>query len=259
MNNALLLIDFQNDFTKKEGALYVDGGEAHAKKTLDFYGQNSKDIGEIFVSLDTHKRKHISHPMWWSVIDEDGNKHPIKEFTPILYDDAVSGKVVANINPESSLRYLKKLEEKGITHFIWPYHCIVGSEGAKLYNDIGYLLDIYAEAYPDRKINYIHKGLNEDTEMFGIFASEVDVTEQAFTNKSSFNMELFAALMRFDKVYVAGEAKSHCVLRSVQQMVEFDPECAQHIHVLGDCMGDVAGFNSKEDWDKLKSLGVQVI
>ena len=48
-----------------------------------------------------------------------------------------------------------------------------------------------------------------------------------------------------DKIIVAGEAKSHCVLESIKQILEHyetRPEITQKIYILEDCMSSITGF-----------------
>jgi len=50
-------------------------------------------------------------------------------------------------------------------------------------------------------------------------------------------------VLRHDRIYIAGEAKSHCVLETARQLVAYvgdDPETLRRIHLLRDCMSAVA-------------------
>jgi len=86
---------------------------------------------------------------------------------------------------------------------------------------------------------YIPKGLTERTEFYGIFGAEVqDPADPA----SSLNTALLDAVMRHERVYIAGEAKSHCVLETVRQLVAYlspHPEFLRRLYLLSDCTSSV--------------------
>ena len=49
---------------------------------------------------------------------------------------------------------------------------------------------------------------------------------------------------------IAGEAKSHCVLESIQQILEYyenRPEITRKIYILEDCMSPIPGFEDVTD------------
>ena len=51
------------------------------------------------------------------------------------------------------------------------------------------------------------------------------------------------ALLKFDKVLVCGQAKSHCVNYTVRDLVQYWPKDQLHkIHILTDTMSSVTGF-----------------
>ena len=50
---------------------------------------------------------------------------------------------------------------------------------------------------------------------------------------------------KFDKIVIAGEAKSHCVLETIRQILEHyqnDIITTQKIYILEDCMSNIPGF-----------------
>lgn len=61
---------------------------------LNFFFSSSEhvdDIGEIFVTLDSHHKKHIAHAAFWSD-KEDGTGKAPAPFTQITYQDLVDKK-----------------------------------------------------------------------------------------------------------------------------------------------------------------------
>src|SRR5574343_636033 len=123
--NCLIVIDVQNDFMDiPNAALPVTGAVEDAKRLAGFIGK--VPFQTIISSLDSHYVLDIAHPSWWN--DSKGNT--VNPFTPISSDDVKSGKYVPRIDPKYSLKYLEDLEANGkFTHFIWPEHCIIGTNG----------------------------------------------------------------------------------------------------------------------------------
>jgi hypothetical protein len=70
-----------------------------------------------------------------------------------------------------------------------------------------------------------------------------EVTELRGTSVGAFNAALFRSLVAFDRVYVFGQAKSHCVLSTLfdlrDQLKAADPACLSKIWILEDAMSPV--------------------
>ena len=58
------------------------------------------------------------------------------------------------------------------------------------------------------------------------------------------NRKLLYKLEKFDKVYIAGEAKSHCVSTSVKQIVDNIEANLNRVVILEDAMSPVPGFET---------------
>ncbi|GAA3325211.1 hypothetical protein GCM10020331_056150 [Ectobacillus funiculus] len=70
----------------------------------------------------------------------------------------------------------------------------------------------------------------------------------------------------YDKIIVAGEAKSHCVLESVRQIVEYyanNRDILARIYLLDDCMSPIPGYEEmteKKAFKELKDIyGVNIV
>ena len=233
-SSVLLVIDAQNDFHDISGAaLPVSGAVKDTERIADFIRKENPST--IFASLDSHYPLDISHTSWWS--NADGS--PIGIFTPVLADDIKNGKYVPRIDPVRSLKYVETLEANGeFKHFIWPDHCLIGSEGQALH-------PVFMDAIKGwmsknlRWVNFINKGINPYTEHFGIFRANVPLPEDPATNV---NQGIFQALNQHDIVYLAGQARSHCVANSLKQMLQISPQLASKLIVLEDCMSNVPGL-----------------
>ncbi len=79
----LFIIDPQYDFCNSNGTLYVPGADKDMVRLSGMIKNNIKQIDDIHLTLDSHNRLHIAHPIWW--VDNLGN-HP-DPFTIISAED----------------------------------------------------------------------------------------------------------------------------------------------------------------------------
>jgi nicotinamidase-related amidase len=252
--NALLIIDAQHDFCNPKGALYVQGADKDMERLARFIEQNIFQLNKIFLSIDNHLFNDIAHPSFW----EDKNKKSPAPFTQITAKDVEEGKWKARFDPEKSLKYLKDLEKDGkFSHFIWPTHCLVGSLGASIDEKIMTATMTWCKA-SGKDYVAVHKGLYPFTEHFGIFAAQIPDTN---VPETQLNTELIAQLNRYDNIFVAGEAKSHCVATSIQQAMDFAPELAKKMIILEDCMSDVTGLGHLGEpiYQRAKTFGIRFV
>ncbi|GKV66507.1 MULTISPECIES: cysteine hydrolase family protein [Sporosarcina] len=231
-------IDFQNDFMEN-GELGVPNSHQDIERVTKFLYQNLDKITTIALSLDTHGLQQIFHTSWWS--DAEGN-HPIP-FTVITREDVESGRWKALEKQKESLDYIIHLEHRGKKQLlIWPYHCIEGTYGAALEGQFSNIVHFHSMT---RKsvIQKIVKGQDPLSEMYGIIKPEYAGEEQT-------NYAFLDSLHAYDKIIIAGEAKSHCVLESVLQIVEYNerrPELLSKIYLLEDCMSSIPGFEESTE------------
>lgn len=246
-------IDIQNDFME-QGALGVPGAKQDIANATKFIYRNLEKITDIMVSLDTHEPMQIFHPAWW--VDENGN-HP-EPYTIISAEDVQARKWKAVNHQEESLDYVINLEKQGKKQLcIWPYHCIEGSFGHALEGQFTNMIYFHSVA---RKANVkrIVKGLVPFTEMYGIFRPE-------YSKEDYHNRELLKEVASYDKIFIAGEAKSHCVLESVIQLLQYFEEnqmSGEKIHILEDCTSSIPGFedNTEKLFQELVGqYGIQIV
>lgn len=263
MTYNMLLIDTQNSFCKEDGSLFVGGrsgnGAATDVKTLsNFININSTEINNVFATFDAHKSLHIFSPNFWV---DTNNKNP-EPFSMISKDDMVkqvfkpsniaveyvktfklktdSYKEAENWLNKYVLFYADELEKSGgYILTIWPVHCVVGTEGFNMHEDI-------LKSILSNKINFepILKGTDVMTENYSFIAPEVS---KSHDNKYMFGdgYKNIANLYKGgDKLLIAGEAASHCVKWSVdhllQKLNEENPELISRTYILQDCMSAVA-------------------
>lgn len=234
----LLGIDVQNDFMEN-GALGVPNSHRDITNLTIFLYHHLEKITDICLSLDTHVPQQIFHPCWWR--NKDG-QHP-NPYTVITLEDVKNGRWRAVNDEKESISYVENLENFGRKQLcIWPYHCISGTFGAALesqFANLVYFHSIVRQSQPILKV----KGTNPLTEMYGIFKPEIATKQQT-------DIALLEKMQAYDKILVAGEAKSHCVLESIGQMLEYythDKETTSKIYVLEDCTSSIPGFEEQTE------------
>lgn len=246
-------IDEQLDFMP-DGALGVPNADKDVERFTKFIYDNMDEISKIAVSIDTHIPHQIFHPCWW--IDKDGN-HPAP-YTEIKLADLDKGNYRAVIKPIESRDYVMHLEQDGKkTLVVWPYHCIQGTTGCSLDNQFSNMVYFHSVAKRSIPITII-KGQDPLSEMYGFLRPEYD-------RKGYVNLEFLNLLTNYDMIIIGGEAKSHCVLESIKQILEHfanQPEITNKIYILEDCMSSIPGFeditNATFD-DFRKIYGVHIV
>lgn len=259
---AVVLVDYQHDFVDPSGTLYVPGSQADVARFLTWFYANAHKITTIYASLDTHIPFQIFYSSWW--VDPRTGEHP-QPFTVITAQDVDNRAWVPLFEPEWSLHYARELQEKARKDLmIWPYHTMQGTLGHMLVAPISEAIAWHSAARQTQPI-YIEKGLTPRTEFYGIFGAEVPDPQSP---ESSLNTPLLDAVMRHDRVYIAGEAKSHCVLETERQIVEryaSQPDMLRKLYFLKDCTSSVQhpliDFDAlaEEELARMRELGVNVV
>jgi nicotinamidase-related amidase len=252
-SNAFLIIDAQYDFCHPDGALFVPGAVEDMHRLSRLITGQAARIDHIVVTLDTHPVNDISHPSYWQ--DAQGNFPP--PFTPIAADDIRGGKWTPRFEPQKTLAYVENLERQGeFGHFIWPEHCLWGSRGAAL--DDTLLTALRTWTRRGRDYQAVIKGTHPQTEHFGIFKAQIPIPGAPETQ---LNGPLIEQLAAYDRVYLAGEAKSHCVATSLKQALDFAPHLAAKLIVIEDAASDVTGLGHLGDpiYAQARRQGVQFV
>ena len=257
--NAVVVIDPQKGFMDiPNAALPVPGATADMDRLAAFILKNMDEIDHIAITLDSHHPVDISHPTGW--VDQNGS--PVAPFTSITAQDVRDGKYSWTRNPLWAKKYTEALEQQGeFTHFIWPEHCLVGTDGHNVYEPL--LQAIHAWERKKGGIfgaEYVTKGSNSLTEHFGAFQAQVPIPDAPNTQP---RIELLTKLQTFDNVYICGEARNFCVVTSLKQMLNLAPHLAPKLVVLEDCMSDVpnmppeVGAATQKVFDQARNMGVR--
>ena len=253
---ALLLIDVQNTFCLPEFELFV-GGRSGRGAVLDcariaaFLYRNLDRVTEVVVTLDTHTAAQIFHPLFW--VGPDG-AHPAPH-TVITLTDVEGGRWRVNpalaplVAPRQGFdvshwarHYARRLAEGGkYPLVVWPYHSMVGGIGHALVSAVEEAVFFHAVArHSPTRVEA--KGQNPLTENYSVLRPEVTEDESG-SPVASGNRTLVGHLLSFDRVIVAGEAQSHCVAWTVEDLLAEirarDAGLARKIVLLDDCTSPV--------------------
>jgi len=232
---ALLLVDMQVDFVHPNGALYVPGAVEDSKRIVEWIYHHVGDITQIYASLDSHYPIQIFSPTWWR--DKDG-KHPYP-YTVINSEDVKNRTWQAIYEPEWSAQYVAELENQHKKQLmIWPYHCLIGTLGHDLTPSLYEAISYHAAARQAQP-QFITKGEIAKTEHYSMLEPEVKVPDHP---QGKLNTRFLIDLQYFDLIYIAGEAKSHCVLETVNSIMTFfngKSEFIKKIRILSDGMSSV--------------------
>jgi nicotinamidase-related amidase len=265
---CLLLVDVQNTFCIPEFELFVGGRSGTAavddnKRLCEFIYRNLDVITQICPTMDTHQAVQIFHSIF--LVNEHG-VHPAP-YTLISADD-VENKIW-KINPEVAqilnidetygqdfLRhYTRRLKEGGKYDLtIWPYHAMLGGIGHALVSAVEEAVFFHGIArygLPDFQV----KGSNPFTENYSVLSPEVldDGDGNPIAQK---NTGFIATLLEFDAVIIAGQAKSHCVAWTIDDLLReiesSDKRLAEKVYLLEDgtspvVIPDVVDYTEQAD------------
>lgn len=281
---GLLLIDVQNTFCLPGFELYVGGRSGQGAiedniRLCELIYRHLHCFTEIIATMDTHFPIQIFHPIFWV---NDQGEHPTPATTIISHQDIEKG--VWKVNPAIvsnfpswdysslqayALHYARHLDSQGkYPLLIWPYHGMLGSIGHAVVSSVEEALFFYSVARK-RQPQYEIKGNNPLTENYSVLRPEV--TEDQDGNPiAQENRSLIEQLLSFDRLLIAGQAKSHCVAWTVDDLLteiqKKDPKLAQNVYLLEDCTSPVvipngADFTSQADeaFARFQNAGMHLI
>jgi nicotinamidase/pyrazinamidase len=253
----LLIIDPQVSFCDPKGELYVKGADDDMKRVAGMINRISSKLNDIHVTMDTHHFVDIAHPVFWK---DSSGKHP-NPFTIIAKDDVKNGKWVTSLPSlqKRALDYVSQLEGNGRYPLcIWPPHCLIGSEGHKVYPDVFEAL-LKWETENFAMVDYVTKGSNIYTEHYSAIKADVPDPSDPSTQ---INTALIKTLMDTDIIAIMGEASSHCVANTVRDIAnEFgDDSHVKKMVFIEDGTSPVPGFeNMASDFVKeMTARGMQL-
>lgn len=240
----LLIIDPQNDFSHPNGSLFVKNADMDMCRLSKMIERLGNKIQNINITLDAHHQICISHPLYWT---NSKNEHP-NPFTIIEIDDVRTGKwrPIYSTFHRRTLDYVESLEKNGRYKLcIWPEHCLIGSWGQNVVNDLYFYLTQW-EKKNRINVNYFVKGTNPFTEHYSPFQADVPDPNDISTQ---LNRPLIQLIEEGDIILFAGEAKSHCCANAAFDLVKnfSNPDYIKKIYFLEDAMSPVTGFENLGD------------
>lgn len=226
---SLVVIDPQRDFCKPDGALFVPGADDDMKRLAALVPKGGFD--RIHVTLDSHQWLHIAHPIFWT----DARGESPAPFTPVAAGDWVARDPALR---EYARDYVRQLAEKGRYGLtIWPPHCVVGTPGHAVHDELGLALREWAESNL-RTIDYVPKGGNLKTEHYSAIQADVPDPSDPTT---AVNQAFIERLKEADELVFAGEALDYCLLNTLRDLVATAPEIAPKLVILKDASSSIGG------------------
>jgi nicotinamidase-related amidase len=253
---CLMIIDAQNTFCIPGFELFVGGRSGNGAvddniRLCEFIYRNLGIITEIAPTLDTHTAMQIFHPLF--LVNEAGeNPAPM---TSISYEDIEKGKWKVNPAVAHSvahgnymalqrhlIHYAKKLSDGGKYQLmIWPYHAILGGIGHCLVSSVEEALFFHNVARFSQT-GFEVKGGNPLTENYSVLRPEVLEGADGIPVAQK-NSKFIKKLLDFDAVIIAGQAKSHCVAWTIDDLLNeimaHDESLAKKVYLLEDCTSPV--------------------
>ena len=255
----LLIIDPQNDFLDIAGAaLPVPGADADMQRLADWLETHLAQVQSITVTLDSHASVGVERTTFW----QDAQGLPVAPFTLITAAEVLAGKFAPRHaeKRDQVLRYLQALEAGGQRQLVvWPVHCVFGTWGHNIHGALAQAIAAW-EAQSGQVCHKVLKGQHPLTEQYSVFRAEVPRADDARTQLNQALMGELAA--QTGTLLVAGEALSHCVAASVDDMLAHLPsERLQRSVLLTDCMSPVTGFEAmgQNFLQRARSKGVQTL
>ena len=259
LRTALFVIDAQIGFCHPKASLYVPGAEADMTRLAEFIYRNVASLDDLYFSLDTHTCFQIFFPSFWC---NAVNEQP-QPFTIITAEEVAAGKWRAVVEPEFALQYLRQLEATGKYQLcIWPYHTMLGSIDQAL-APVVFESALFHAQVTGRETFWQVKGRAALTENYSVFAPEITqlTTKTAQLTVGKFDETLLNKLRQYERVYIAGEASSHCVRFTIedlaQQLSSVDEQLLRKLYILQDCMSPVPAIPNVVDFPALAKQAMQ--
>lgn len=280
---CLMIIDAQNTFCIPGFELFVGGRSGNGAvddnvRLCEFIYKNLTYITEIAPTLDTHTAMQIFHPVF--LVNEKG-EHP-EPMTAISLSDLENG--VWKVNPGIAasvaggnymalerhlINYAKKLTGGGkYMLMIWPYHAMLGGIGHSLVSSVEEAVFFHNIARFSQT-SFEIKGGNPLTENYSVLRPEVTEGPDGRPIAQK-NTRFIKKLLEFDAIIIAGQAKSHCVAWTIDDLLNEilanDKTLAQKVYLLEDCTSPVVvpGIidftdQANDAFDRFKTAGMKVV
>ncbi|MEK7325536.1 MAG: isochorismatase, partial [Chloroflexota bacterium] len=216
----------------------------------EFIYRNLGTLTQICPTMDTHQALQIFHAAF--LVNEKG-EHPAP-LTLVSADDIERGAWKFNPALERTLGLEEGYGQQHLRHYtaalkrgnkydltIWPYHAMLGGIGHALvpaFEEAVFFHSIARLTQPNFQI----KGDNPLTENYSVLGPEV-MTGPGGDLIAEKNYAFIDTLLDFDAVIIAGQAKSHCVAWTIQDLLDGivakDESLVSKVYLLEDCTSPV--------------------
>lgn len=252
---CLLLIDVQNTFCIPDFELFVGGRSGTGavednRRLCEFIYRNSNVITQICPTMDTHQAIQIFHSIFF--IDKNG-AHP-EPYTLISSDEVNQGmwtinpRILDTLGVDRSYssdylqHYTESLSKDGKYNLtVWPYHAMLGGIGHALAAAVEEAIFFHSIARLS-PTDFTLGRLNPLTENYSVVKPEV-MEDHRGTIISDKDPKIIDKLTQFDALIVAGQAKSHCVAWTIEdlylELINSDSSLVKKIYLIEDCTSPV--------------------
>ncbi len=289
---CLIAVDVQNTFCIPGFELFVGGRSGTGavednRRLTEFIYRNLHVITEIVPTMDTHQAMQIFHSIFF--VNEKGD-HP-EPYTLISVDDIREGRWKFNKKLTHDVSYAGEYIEQQILHYteeltksgkyeltVWPYHAMLGGIGHALvssFEEAMFFHTIARLSQPDIHV----KGDNPVTEHYSVLAPEVStgpggeplsIRRESLFQKPGTSEAIFQKLIDYDAVIIAGQAKSHCVAWTIEDLLGSvsarDKKLTEKIYILEDCMTPIVvpgviDYTDEADrsFEKFRQAGMRIV
>jgi nicotinamidase-related amidase len=246
---CLVAIDVQNTFCTPGFELVVPGAVDDNRRLCEFVYRSLGALTRIVPTLDTHQAMQIFHALW--LVDERGEHPP--PYTLVTAADVERGVWRTNPAVARSLGLDEEYARRHLRHYaralerggkfaltIWPYHALLGGIGHALVAAVEEAIFFHSVAR-ESQADFRVKGRNPLTEHYSMLGPEVtEGPDRARIAEK--DTALVAELLGYDAVVVAGQAKSHCVAWTIDDLlagIAGDRKLAAKVYLLEDCSSPV--------------------
>jgi nicotinamidase-related amidase len=278
---CLVCVDVQNTFCVPGFELFVAGRSGTGavddnRRLCAFVYRNLGAITGIVPTLDSHRAMQIFHPFW--LVDEQGRQP--EPYTLVTPEDVEAGRWRVNPAAAESVGIEAEYAQRQLVHYtralaasgkyqltIWPYHAMLGGIGHALVSAVEEAIFFHSIARSSQPALEV-KGENPLTEHYSMLGPEITEGPDGETIAGR-NDALIQELLQFDAVVVAGQAKSHCVAWTIDDLLEGDDAreraLAPRTYLLEDCTSPVVvpGMDYTEEADaafeRFAAAGMHVV
>jgi nicotinamidase-related amidase len=279
---CLLAVDVQNTFCVPGFELFVAGRSGTGavddnRRLCEFVYRNLGTITQVLPSLDTHSAMQVFHAIW--LVDEEGAHPP--PYTLIAHEQVEAGRWKVDETAAAALGIDADYAKRHLAHYtrqlaaggkydltIWPYHAMLGGIGHALVSAVEeafFFHGVARHSNPEFQV----KGQHALTEHYSMLGPEVTKGPDG-DSLGGKNRALIEKLLTFDVVIVAGQAKSHCLAWTIDDLLEDDDvqerRLAERTYLLEDCTSPVVvpGAVDYTDeanaaFDRYRAAGMHVV